>query len=366
VRRRALLVVAFALGGLMVGLWLGWPDSPPGPQPVPHRPIHPMQRATAAATDAPDTGSPTPPPQALAQGATPALSKPDPPPPAPVIPNLEMGSLDCRVDGPPLTRVMVSVVPSQRFVSQAHQAKHPDLLLNPDVFDGVMAQVQGDRLRASAPLWADQMQLLGSLADGRVINQAFAIEWHGDQATCTEPIKLEVPSSVTLSGQVRGLLPDDRAWVEVCQGRRAGVQPDGSFQTTLSLPDGPCDVRAVRMDGALWATGAPLQLDIDGDGSFDHLVLDLPRVDIGGMGARIEATDQGVRLMDVQDGSPAAEAGLMPGETVVAADGMELGGMSTVDAISHITGPVDSEVTLTVVDADGKERDIVLRRGFIQ
>lgn len=64
-------------------------------------------------------------------------------------------------------------------------------------------------------------------------------------------------------------------------------------------------------------------------------------------------------------GSPAEEAGILPGDAILAVDGESTEGWSVQDAVSQIRGPDGSTVTLTVRHADRETEDVAIERGTI-
>ncbi|MCH7483520.1 MAG: PDZ domain-containing protein [Chloroflexi bacterium] len=64
-------------------------------------------------------------------------------------------------------------------------------------------------------------------------------------------------------------------------------------------------------------------------------------------------------------GSPAEEAGIRPGDAILAVDGESTEGWSVQDAVLQIRGPDGSTVTLTVRHSDRETEDVVIERGTI-
>ncbi len=64
-------------------------------------------------------------------------------------------------------------------------------------------------------------------------------------------------------------------------------------------------------------------------------------------------------------GSPAEEAGLRPGDAILAVDGESTEGWSVQDAVGRIRGPEGTTVTLTVRHADRESEDVAIKRGTI-
>lgn len=87
-----------------------------------------------------------------------------------------------------------------------------------------------------------------------------------------------------------------------------------------------------------------------------------PRVELTGIGAGLEKRGEVLRVTMVAPGGGAAEAGLAPGDEVLAIDGASVRGWSLGDAIPRIRGPEGSWVTLLVVKAGDPGRTPVLLR----
>ncbi|WP_102223950.1 S41 family peptidase [Acidimangrovimonas sediminis] len=77
--------------------------------------------------------------------------------------------------------------------------------------------------------------------------------------------------------------------------------------------------------------------------------------EFGGLG--IEVTqDQGfVKVVSPIDGTPAAKAGVKPGDYITKVDGDSLLGMTLDQAVDKMRGPVGSEITITIVRKGEKE-----------
>jgi len=91
----------------------------------------------------------------------------------------------------------------------------------------------------------------------------------------------------------------------------------------------------------------------------------------GGLGIEItlEEITLDYRVLTVitpLDGTPAAQAGLLPGDRILAIDGESTENMDLDDAVWRLRGPVGTKVTLTVVHRDSPEEfEVTIERGVI-
>ena len=89
--------------------------------------------------------------------------------------------------------------------------------------------------------------------------------------------------------------------------------------------------------------------------------------ELTGVGIQIsqeEETDEILVVSPIED-TPAYEAGLLSGDVIVSIDGNSTEGMELSDAVNLIRGPVNSQVTLSVV-RDGEPLDFELTRARIE
>ncbi len=80
--------------------------------------------------------------------------------------------------------------------------------------------------------------------------------------------------------------------------------------------------------------------------------------EITGIGVDVEKSKRGLIVVSPIEGSPAARAGVEPGDLIVKIDGTDAASLDWDDAIARIKGPPGSDVVLTI---DRRGRDIVLR-----
>jgi carboxyl-terminal processing protease len=85
-----------------------------------------------------------------------------------------------------------------------------------------------------------------------------------------------------------------------------------------------------------------------------------------GIGLSVVEVKRGLRVASVFPRSPAAKAGIEPGDTVVSVEGESLAGVSSSEATSKIKGPEGTEVTIGVRDGEsGKVRKLTLTRAEV-
>ena len=86
----------------------------------------------------------------------------------------------------------------------------------------------------------------------------------------------------------------------------------------------------------------------------------------GGLGMEVTEAGGLVKVISPIDGTPAAKAGVKPGDLITAADGKTLMGMTLSEAVDKLRGPPDSKVTLTIKRAgDDKPLELTLTREII-
>jgi carboxyl-terminal processing protease len=80
-----------------------------------------------------------------------------------------------------------------------------------------------------------------------------------------------------------------------------------------------------------------------------------------GIGVWLEPAEEGLRVTSVLDGSPAAQAGILPGELVVRAEGRPTAELTDSQTAALLGGPEGTEITLTV-RGEGETREVEVRR----
>ncbi|HWB68350.1 MAG TPA: S41 family peptidase [Solirubrobacterales bacterium] len=85
-----------------------------------------------------------------------------------------------------------------------------------------------------------------------------------------------------------------------------------------------------------------------------------------GIGLSVTQVERGLRAERVFAGSPAARAGIEPGDVVVSVDGESIAGVSSEVATAKIKGPEGTDVVVGVLDPkSGKVRDVRLTRAQV-
>lgn len=85
-----------------------------------------------------------------------------------------------------------------------------------------------------------------------------------------------------------------------------------------------------------------------------------------GIGVTVDYSDErGLLIRAVNEGSPAAQAGLAAGELIVAVDGQSVEGDARYEGVDLIGGQEGAEQVLTVLGTDGARRDVTLTLQYI-
>jgi len=88
--------------------------------------------------------------------------------------------------------------------------------------------------------------------------------------------------------------------------------------------------------------------------------------EFGGLGIEVTMEDGLVKVISPIDDTPAAKAGIKPGDYIAAIDGTPVQGMALGDAIAKMRGPEGTKVTLTVLrTGEKKPFDVTLTRAIV-
>ncbi|MEQ1889858.1 MAG: S41 family peptidase [Alphaproteobacteria bacterium] len=90
------------------------------------------------------------------------------------------------------------------------------------------------------------------------------------------------------------------------------------------------------------------------------------RGEFGGLGIEVTLENGVVKVVTPIDDTPAAKAGIQPGDYITHLDGKQVMGMNLREAVDLMRGPVDTDIKLTVV-REGKPEpmELVLKRAVI-
>lgn len=91
------------------------------------------------------------------------------------------------------------------------------------------------------------------------------------------------------------------------------------------------------------------------------------RGEFGGLGIEVTQEDGYVKVVSPIDGTPAAEAGVKPGDYITQVDGEPLMGLTLDEAVDKMRGPVGSDIKITLVRKEEKEPiELTLTRDTIK
>ncbi|MEP9318810.1 S41 family peptidase [Pseudomonas sp. LABIM340] len=88
--------------------------------------------------------------------------------------------------------------------------------------------------------------------------------------------------------------------------------------------------------------------------------------EFGGLGIEVGSEDGFVKVISPIDDTPAANAGIQPGDLIVKIDGKPTKGQSMNEAVDSMRGKAGSPITLTIVRGGGKPFDVTLKRAVIK
>jgi len=134
---------------------------------------------------------------------------------------------------------------------------------------------------------------------------------------------------------------------------------EGAPSVTFTLQAKKPGYRSRMVAGLRVSNGATLLEDVtltgaDGGGSLE----------LGGIGASLSPSREGVTIRQVFDGDPAERAGLRAGDRVVRVDGESTDGMSMADVLQRLRGEPGTTVGVTV-QRGGSTVDVVVVRALV-
>jgi carboxyl-terminal processing protease len=99
--------------------------------------------------------------------------------------------------------------------------------------------------------------------------------------------------------------------------------------------------------------------------NFDDMKVQT-RGEFGGLGIEVSMESGLVKVVSPIDDTPAAHAGIKPGDLITKIDGAAVQGMSLPQAVEKMRGPVDSDITLTISRKGQQPFDVKLTRAIIK
>ena len=89
--------------------------------------------------------------------------------------------------------------------------------------------------------------------------------------------------------------------------------------------------------------------------------------EFGGLGIEVTMEDGLIKVVSPIDDTPAARAGLKPGDYIAAIDGTPVQGMTLSDAIDKMRGPTGTNITVTVLrKGEKKPFDVTMKRAVVK
>src|SRR5262245_16424585 len=88
--------------------------------------------------------------------------------------------------------------------------------------------------------------------------------------------------------------------------------------------------------------------------------------EFGGLGIEVTMENGLVKVVSQIDHTPAAHAGIQPGDLIIELNGEPVSGMTLSQAVDKMRGPVDSDITLTIQRGDKEPFDVKLTRAVIK
>ncbi len=88
--------------------------------------------------------------------------------------------------------------------------------------------------------------------------------------------------------------------------------------------------------------------------------------EFGGLGIEVTMENGVIKVVSPIDGTPAAKAGIQPGDLIVQIDNKPIMGLTLSEAVDKMRGPVDSKIVLTVRRGKQPPFDLTLTRAIIK
>ncbi len=88
--------------------------------------------------------------------------------------------------------------------------------------------------------------------------------------------------------------------------------------------------------------------------------------EFGGLGLEVTMEDGLIRVVSPIDDTPAARAGVVPGDIITHLDGEPVLGLTLAEAVDKMRGPANTEIKLTIRRANKEPFDLVVKRDVIR
>jgi carboxyl-terminal processing protease len=112
-------------------------------------------------------------------------------------------------------------------------------------------------------------------------------------------------------------------------------------------------------------TGLDPHSDYMDESEYEDMLSD-SQGEFTGIGAELVRDDDHPKVLSPIDDTPAALAGLRPGDVILAIDGTSTDAMSLKDAVDRLRGDAGSKVTMTILRQGQKPFDVTLTRAIIR
>ncbi|MBA2730840.1 MAG: S41 family peptidase [Euzebyaceae bacterium] len=171
-------------------------------------------------------------------------------------------------------------------------------------------------------------------------------------------------AGVTQAAYSRGLADAGGApsAVSADNGRRLGVVAEVLDQLEADAVKAPDDSKLVdgAVDGMLRALDDPYAqyFDLDEFSEFN----DALDGEFSGVGLVLEEGPNGVRIVSVLDGTPAAEAGITEGERIISVDGSDVRDKAINVIVERVKGEAGTDVTLGLAGGQQGRHEVTLTR----
>jgi len=178
---------------------------------------------------------------------------------------------------------------------------------------------------------------------------------------CGDEVLRPVASTTGVVGRVT--VEGDDPLVAIVYGCGGYAVSDDEGHYYLDALPGPCSIQASIEDGMLRASERIELVAVEGADVIADIEFSAIRT--GGLGASVQAVDEGIRVLKMHGTGGGAAAGLVDGDLILAVDGEPTVDYDLERFIEKATGPVGTDVVLTVARGEGTE-DLVVTRAVVE